>query len=72
MFATTAVKPSSVRVRPFARIQYRGRPGPSSPVRPKTDAYRTKSGALLTFAGIAQATAVGGFGYAARPTADAE
>ncbi|HEY6570109.1 MAG TPA: hypothetical protein VIZ22_07470 [Candidatus Limnocylindrales bacterium] len=72
MFATSAVKPFSVRIRPYARIQYKGRPGPSSPIRPRADAYRTKPGALLTFAGIAQATAVGGFGFAARPAAGAE
>ena len=72
MFATSAVKPFSVRIRPYARIRYKGRPGPSSPIRPKAAAYRTKPGALLTFAGIAQATAVGGFGYAARPAAGAK
>jgi hypothetical protein len=68
MFNTQAVRPFSVRIRPFARIQYVGKPGPSSPIR--RDAYRTKPGQLLTFAGIAQATAVGGFGYAARPATD--
>ncbi|HEY4189772.1 MAG TPA: hypothetical protein VGM28_05060 [Candidatus Limnocylindrales bacterium] len=70
MFATQAVRPFSVRVRPFARIHFIGKPGPSSPVRPRSDAYRNEPGQLLTFAGIAQATAVGGFGYAARPATD--
>ena len=70
MFNTQAVRPFSVRIRPFARIHYIGKPGPSSPVRPRSDAYRTQPGQLLTFAGIAQATAVGGFGYAARRTTD--
>ena len=67
MFATQTVKPFSVRIRPFARIHIVGKPGPSSPVRPRGDAYRTQPGQLLTFAGIAQATAVGGFGFAGRP-----
>lgn len=72
MFATQTVKPFSVRIRPFARIHFIGRPGPSSPVRPRGDAYRTEPGQLLTFAGIAAATTVGGFGYAGRAAADAE
>jgi hypothetical protein len=72
MFATQTVKPLSVKIRPFARIRIIGKAGPSSPVRPRGDAYRNEPGQLLTFAGIASATSVGGFGFAGRPAADAE
>ncbi len=72
MFATPTVKPFSVRIRPFARYPHRGQARALSPVRPRGDAYRTEPGQLLTFAGIAKAAAVGGFGFAGRPAADAE
>ncbi len=62
MFAKTS-KPSRFR------IHYVGRPGPSSPLPPRSDAYRTQDGQLLTFAGIAAASTVGGFGFAARKAA---
>lgn len=61
MFAT---KPSK-----RFRIRYVGKPGPSSPLPPKADAYQTRGGQLLTFAGIAAATSVGGFGFAGRKAA---
>ena len=51
------------------RIRYVGKPGPSSPLPPRSESYRTEGGQLLTFAGFAAASAVGGFGYAARKAA---
>jgi hypothetical protein len=60
---TASKKPSRFRIR------YVGKPGPSSPLPPRDDAYRTQRGQLLTFAGIAAATTVGGFGYAGRKAA---
>jgi len=51
------------------RIRYVGKPGPASPLPPRGDSYRTEGGQLLTFAGIAAATTVGGFGFAARKAA---
>jgi hypothetical protein len=53
------------------RIRYIGKPGPSSPLPPRGDGYQTQGGQLLTFAGIAAATTMGGFGagYAGRKAA---
>jgi hypothetical protein len=53
------------------RIRYVAKPGPSSPLPPRGDAYQTQGGQLLTFAGIAAATTMGGFaaGYAGRKAA---
>ena len=51
------------------RIRYVGKPGPASPLPPRSDGYRTEGGQLLTFAGIASATTVGGFGFAGRKAA---
>ena len=62
MFANSK-KPSRFRIR------YVGKPGPASPLPPRSDGYRTEGGQLLTFAGLASATAVGGFGFAGRKAA---
>ncbi len=53
------------------RIRYVAKPGPSSPLPPRGDAYQTEGGQLLTFAGIAAASTVGGFaaGFGARKAA---
>src|SRR5512143_1459512 len=65
MFVATPVDPS------LSPIRYGGTPGPSVPVRdavtsaPSDAAYRTQRGHLLTFAGIALAAAVAGFGAGA-------
>ena len=65
MFAIKPLKSSRFRIR------YVAKPGPSSPLPPRGAAYRTQGGQLLTFAGIAAATTVGGFGggYAGRRAA---